>query len=111
MGPALMVFDWELAGWGIPGTDLAQFIGGVVSPDLSAYCSVLRPSYPHLSVEFLERVAAFGNLLRLVDDISWEAVMLEFGPRIFLIGPIMSLEKYDTRFVTALRNLGWSNTS
>src|SRR5439155_6582038 len=29
--PALLVFDWEMAGWGVPATDLAQFVGKTVS--------------------------------------------------------------------------------
>ena len=28
-GPALLVFDWEFAGWGLPATDLAQFLRAV----------------------------------------------------------------------------------
>src|SRR5262245_18276404 len=40
-GPELRVFDWEMAGWGVPATDLAQCLGKSVSPDLSAYAAAI----------------------------------------------------------------------
>ncbi len=107
-GPALLVFDWELAGWGVPGTDLAQFVGRVASPDLSVYCSVLKREYPHLDVRDIQGVAACGNLLRLVDDIDWAISILEFGPHIFVDMPLATLRVYEPRLVTALSALRWS---
>src|SRR5437773_7163330 len=41
-GLVLLPFDWEFAGWGVPATDLAQFVGRTVSPDLAAYRSVVE---------------------------------------------------------------------
>ena len=73
-GPRLLVFDWEYAGWGVPAADLAQFIDRVASPDLSLYCSILRGKYSHLSLRDVQTVAACGNLLRMVDQLSWTTV-------------------------------------
>jgi len=107
-GPALLVFDWEYAGWGVPGTDLAQFVGGVASPDVNIYCSVLRREHPHLDARDIQAVAACGNLLRLVDDIDWEITLLEFGSHRFLVKPVSTLRVYEPRLVTALSALRWS---
>src|SRR5439155_13258368 len=40
-GPVLLVYDFEMAGWGVPATDLAQFVGKCVSPDLEVYRAAL----------------------------------------------------------------------
>jgi thiamine kinase-like enzyme len=36
-GNNLLLMDWEGSGWGSPAPDLAQFVGGSLSPDLGAY--------------------------------------------------------------------------
>ena len=46
--PALLVYDWEMAGWGVPATDLAQSLTRCASPDLEVYCSILRQDNPHV---------------------------------------------------------------
>ena len=106
--PALLVFDWEYAGWGVLGTDLAQFVGSVASPDVNVYCSVLHREYPHLDARDIQAVAACGNLLRLVDDIDWATALLEFGADLFLVKPISTLRIYEARLVAALSALSWS---
>src|SRR5206468_7508000 len=78
-GPALLVFDWEMAGWGVPATDLAQFLGRTVSPDLEVYSSLLRQDFPQLDLRDIQRLADYGNILRLVDKIFWEAKRLVGG--------------------------------
>ena len=106
--PALLVFDWEYAGWGLPGTDLAQFVGQVASPDINVYCSVLRREHPHVDARKIQAVAACGNLLRLVDDIGWATAMLEFGGQRFLVNPVSTLRVYEGRLMEALSALSWS---
>ena len=106
-GPVLLVFDWELCGWGVPGTDLAQFVDRVMSPDLGAYCEVLKREHPKLDIREVERVAACGNLLRLVDDFVWATSLLEFGSRLFLVKAIDTLQVYESSLAQGLGFFGW----
>ena len=107
--PALLVFDWELSGWGVPGTDLAQFIGRVVSPDLEVYCEALRRAKIELNIHAIERAAACGNLLRLVNNVNWATMLLEFAPHDFLIKPIATLQVDEPKLARALGAFGWAN--
>ena len=106
--PALLVFDWEYAGWGVLGTDLAQFVGSVASPDVNVYCSVLKRELPDLDARDLQAVAACGNLLRLVDEIEWATALLEFGGHRFLAKPVSTLRDYEAMLEAAMSTLSWS---
>jgi len=108
-GPALLVFDWELSGWGVPGTDLAQFVGRVASPDLEVYCEGLRREKPELDIYTIKRAAACGNLLRLVNNVSWATMLLEFVSHDFLIKPIATLQVDEPQLAQALGAFGWAN--
>jgi len=101
--PALLVFDWEFAGWGVPATDLAQFIDRVASPDLGLYCSILNGKQAHLDLRDIQAVAACGNLLRMVDQISWATADLEFVFPAQLVKAIDLLRSYESSILGALR--------
>ena len=101
-GPALLVFDWEFAGWGVPATDLAQFTDRVASPDLSIYCSILRREHSHLDLRDIQAVAACGNLLRMVDQISWATAGHEFVQPPQLSKAIAILGCYEASMIEAL---------
>jgi hypothetical protein len=107
-GAELLVYDWELSGWGLPGTDLAQFVGKVASPDLEVYCDVLKQCHRGLSVEQIQGVAACGNVLRLLDDVHWELTLLEFDSPMYLLKPVQALQAYEPRLVKMLNALKWS---
>ncbi len=73
-GPAginLMLMDWEGAGWGSPAPDLAQFVGGSLSPDLGAYHSVVNATWPGIRLADLERLAEIGRMFRLISSLGW----------------------------------------
>jgi hypothetical protein len=53
----VLVFDWEVAGWGLPAVDL-------VDADLSTYAEAVRADWPELERAALERFAQLGLLLR-----------------------------------------------
>ncbi|PYU42720.1 MAG: hypothetical protein DMG53_19315 [Acidobacteria bacterium] len=101
--PALLVFDWEFAGWGVPATDLAQFIDRVASPDLNLYCSILKGGQAHLDLRDIQAVAACGNLLRMIDQISWATVDQEFVFPAQLVKAIGLLRSYESAILGALR--------
>ena len=101
--PALLVFDWEFAGWGVPATDLAQFVDRVASPDLSLYCSILNGEQAHLDLRDIQAVAACGNLLRMIDQISWATAGQEFVFPAQLVKTISLLRSYESSILGALR--------
>ncbi len=107
-GPALLVFDWEMAGWGVPATDLAQFLGDTVTPDLEAYGSLLRQDFPQLDVHDIQRLADYGNLLRLVDKIFWETKRMVGDSYEFLLRSLTTVRLYEPQLASALRAAGWS---
>src|SRR5205823_7356763 len=78
-GLALLVFDWENAGWGVPATDLCQYRGRTVTPDLAAYGAAMEASGRRLDSGQLARLARYGSLLRLIDGIRWSAEKMAFG--------------------------------
>jgi len=74
IGPAgtrLLVWDWDGAGWGIPAVDLAQFMGGSLSPNLRAYWSIVHSSWRGLRAAKVERLAELGRMFRAVNAIVW----------------------------------------
>jgi len=107
-GPALLVFDWEMAGWGVPATDLAQSIGKAASPDLEAYAAVFDQDHPQFELGDLQRLARFGNLLRVVDKIFWETVRLTGESYELLLRPLTTLREYVPQLAAALRALDWT---
>ena len=101
-GPALLVFDWEFAGWGVPAADLAQLIDRVASPDLDFYCSILNREYSRLDLRDIQAVAACGNLLRMVDQMSWATAGQEFIDSTQLVKAIALLRSYELSISEAL---------
>jgi hypothetical protein len=137
--PALLVYDWEMAGWGVPATDLAQSLGTCASPDLETYCAVLNqetslkskaqglksspsdagrsvsdfrlqtPDFGPATIRDLRRLADYGRLLRLVDKIFWDAVSIGGNTREFLLRPVSTLKHYEPELTAALRVLDWKS--
>ena len=92
----------HLSGSELPATDLAQFTDRVASPDLSIYCSILRREHSHLDLRDIQAVAACGNLLRMVDQISWATAGHEFVPPSKLVKVIALLGSYEASMIEAL---------
>jgi len=107
-GLELLVFDWEMAGWGVPAVDLTQFLGKTASPDLEVYGAALRKCHPQVAPEDLARLAAYGSLLRLVDKIYWEAMGMEEPTYEFMAKPIATLVSYAPRLEAALHTANWT---
>jgi hypothetical protein len=105
---ALLVFDWEMAGWGVPATDLAQFAGRTVSPEFAAYVSVMEASGIHISTRAVRRVAECGRFFRLIDDIAWACQWVVDDTYLFLQKPISVLRSYGRRLAETLHVVGWT---
>lgn len=107
-GAQLLVFDWEMAGWGVPAVDLAQCLGRAASPDLEAYCATRGRPLRDLPPGGLRRLAEYGNLLRLVDKIFWEALGIGGDSYEFLARPLTALRSYEPELAAALRAVNWN---
>ncbi len=72
----VVVFDWELAGWGSPAADLAQvtaFSGMSANVDLETYQLSMRDTLPDLSAADVERLAACGSIFRALASLNWKS--------------------------------------
>jgi DNA-directed RNA polymerase specialized sigma24 family protein len=109
-GPAFVVFDWGIAGWGVPATDLAQFTGRTVSPDFAAYCSAMESCGMPLDVRAVQGLAQCGKFFRLLDAISWACSALSHESCSFWRRPMSLLTKYEVQLGEALREVRWSDS-
>jgi hypothetical protein len=107
-GPALLVFDWEMGGWGARATDLAHVSDRTANPDLQAYCEALREQDPRVRFKDIERLGACGSLLRVLDEISWEAETMVDNTYRVILKPIMSIKEYEPQLAATVRALEWS---
>lgn len=87
---SLVVFDWEMAGWGTPATDLtrdstltlnvASLPGLAALPDLDTYYETVRPAWTTCTRDDITEVAAFGLVLRVLLTTSWMSESLIVEP-------------------------------
>ena len=105
---ALLVFDWENGGWGLPAVDLCQFNGHTLSPDLETY-SAMREQRGH-KLEFwkVRRLSQYGNIFRLLEDIWWQASCMASESYWHLAKPISYLRVYEGRLVEACQAVNWT---
>ncbi len=71
-GIILLPFDWEIAGWGLPVTDLLR------CPDLALYGSEARKHWPNLTFSELERLTQVGLTFRALISIYWKSLALSY---------------------------------
>src|SRR5262245_2466362 len=89
------VFDWEVAGCGMPAVDL-------LNADLAVYAASVRERWPRLDVELQARL---GRLLRgCLAPIGWETLALDTP---WIEGPLGSLASYRRRLEQILAETGW----
>src|SRR5213080_37627 len=67
-GAEIGAFDWEEAGYAVPGIDLAQAVDPscriAASPDLATYHAVVRERWPNCDATDVERLATCGAVWR-----------------------------------------------
>ncbi len=89
------VFDWEVAGCGMPGIDL-------VNADLEVYAAAVRERWPRLD---LRLQAWLGRLLRgCLAPIGWETLGLATP---WIERPLGNLASYRRRLDPLLAEAGW----
>src|SRR6266705_1334523 len=106
-GLALLVYDWEMAGWGFPATDLAQ-VQSCARADLDAYYPELRQDFPQLDVRDIQRMRDYGNLLRVLDGMFWATIIMTGDDCKYLHKPLRTIRVYEPQMAAALRALDWS---
>ena len=94
----------------MPATDLSQFIGRSVSPDLEVYSAFLNAS-SRAYRGAARRLAECGKFFRLIEKISWPGSALTFGPFSLLEKPMSYLKFYEPRVAEALRAANWHNAN
>jgi len=72
---ALLLFDWEMAGWGIPAADLEN----LEQADLAIYWSIVRRSWPYVGIQDIQQMANFGRIFRALANISWRSWAFEYN--------------------------------
>jgi hypothetical protein len=103
-GLAFLVFDWEHAGYGVIGADLAQFVGKSVSPDIQTYATALKGAGRKLDDGVIQRSMEFGSLFWLLVDIHRSSWYFTGGtPE----DAMARLKKYRDRLASALATIGW----
>lgn len=66
------------------------------------YCEDLRREKTELDIHTIKSAAACGNLLRLVNNVSWATMLLEFVSHEFLIKPIATLQVDEPRLARSI---------
>ena len=107
-GPELLVFDWELAHWGVPATDLAQIVGRTASPDLNVYGSAVQRDFGGLDARDIQRLADCGKLLRVVDELYWATTFIGGSSYKFFVRPISHFRICEPELATAFRAMKWA---
>ena len=107
-GIAILAYDWEWAGWGIPVVDLAQTPPGITryatDPDIHAYWEVVRGEWPTVGLETLEQLARTGTIFRLLAAIGWIADGLGYS---WIRRTVTYLSIYESRLSRAVGAAGW----
>lgn len=68
---AVLVFDWDMSGWGFPGVDLARFAVDQRLDALAAYREGGRALGHHTPPDDIWEAATLGLVLRLTDSLGW----------------------------------------
>ena len=117
-GAALVAFDWENAGYGVPAADFAQlqgskrsfaavsrsskkFSGFSADPCLETYRSALQSSAINLNGQPVELLGTVGNLFRCLAGIDWMSSRLASGWT-----PLAELQVYAAWMSDAMQEFG-----
>ena len=111
-GINLVAFDWEMAGYGIPAPDIAEWsgrgvprriTGSLPDSELVDYWEVVRESWSYLDLPAMKELAELGAVFRSLLAISWESESIGRG-----WWPIEELRGYQADLAIALENLGFA---
>ena len=95
--PAVLAFDWELAGWGLPPID-------VLETDRDEYWLHVRRHWKSIDRGSFERTFWIAMLLRNLAAIHWESLMISAE---YWEGPIRNVDRYLKSMTHARCQLAW----
>jgi hypothetical protein len=110
-GLALLVFDWENAGWGLPAVDLCQFNGHTLSPDLETYSATREQRGNQLEFWKIRRLSQYGSIFRLLEDIWWQAPRMTYECYEYLEAPVSYLRVFAGRMAEAFQTVNWTRVN
>src|SRR5260221_341952 len=96
-GIAVLPFDWEIAGWGVPAVDLLK------CPDLAICWAEAQGHWPDLKLRELERLAEVGELFRALIAIYWKSLALIYE---WVEWPVEKLRLYRAKLAECIQSLG-----
>jgi hypothetical protein len=107
-GIALLPFDWEMAGWGVPAADLVQSarLGRArfaANPDVATYWSVVREHWPSLDLQTIQQLANCGKMFRSLAAIDWRAQDLACEVK----WAMSDMRIYQVELIDAIQTAGW----
>jgi ATP-binding cassette subfamily B protein len=75
-GPAIVAFDWECSGWGVPAADIQLLVPGATRNELSRYRSTISEYAGGLDEDELQALLLVGNGFRLLASAHWASMYL-----------------------------------
>jgi hypothetical protein len=93
----VLPFDWELAGWGIPATDVLK------CANFPLYCSEARRSWGDLTLNQIQKLADLGRIFRVLIAIYWKSLALSYE---WVEWPVEKLRLYRSALAEAIQFLG-----
>jgi hypothetical protein len=99
---SVLVFDWEYAGWGIPGIDMWRL-------DEDEYLNAVKDHWPQTDTNTIRELKLLGSIFRFIDSYFWEVqrlhhpihpiskLKLEQNLSLFNVQMADSLQKLDTQ--------------
>src|SRR5262245_11842938 len=92
-GAEVCVIDWEMAGWGNPGIDLAPSNGFDLATqvDLEAYAGEVCGEWPGVDHAAIHRLTVLGMVMRRLAGMDWASESLHFREVRSFSGPMATL--------------------
>jgi len=75
-GPAIVAFDWELSGFGVPAADVYQLAVDTTREDLSCYRSTISAYVGGVDDDELQALLLMGKGFRLLAAVDWASTHL-----------------------------------
>jgi ATP-binding cassette subfamily B protein len=73
---AIVAFDWELSGWGVPAADVYEFAVDATREDLSCYRSTISEYVRGVDADELQALLLVGKGFRLLASVDWASTHL-----------------------------------
>ena len=109
-GMALLPFDWEEAGWGIPAPDLAPSTllgsgGFSANPDIATYWLAVRDHWSSWDLQTVQQLAICGKAFRCLAAINWKAQRLAYEGADWVVS---EMRIYQAELSDAIQAATWA---